>query len=763
MSFDIDSLVSSVISHVGSAGAGMAKSEVEEIIKNLVGDGLHGFPKVEAFLSRLPKVPRRALTTGLLSMLKANENLLGSENAVYIRALNEAVEKFAEASGRAVANIEFNDEAVRHIALNVRQIGQSQTLVHLSVAHSGDGQCTALAGLKTAWAARYPSHQVSGGPKAPAKTIPGEAFPEIGMTLERAMDQATPCPVCMKRFILQPSWAMSTTPAKPKDWVDTLTAVRLNALIELQDAAMEKGGNDRLYVEAAVRDNWSKVRTTVTHLLDQIGSGLPTDAQKARFVRLLDGAYPINHKDAIEHVLDNGARAILERAQNRKGLRGFLGITSDIAGEVWNTISGPVKFAIRFWIFMAVMGFILYGWGWLLGNLAAAFVGTVVMVLVPLPLVFIQKAVDWVADQFRIIGQRIGFNVTPLTDSLVWLKKLGVDSACFFGTFGVMVMYLIAAGWPALARAALVLPALILVVRALWNIDRGFLRERIEKVDVFTWKTFTVASGFGLAMIFLAPSLFAPRLPLLYSGNGSVVTVNSVGLPAAVSTTEVFPGAVENGLLEVCSDASSQICSPLALEPVLPGFTTWVEPWENKNIFFYKPSPVSVFVKKFDGLVGTNLAGWRANRLYVNTSVAAASGSGSAVVTVVAGPSLAWYWWLAIAIGTFTAWLIGLNVVNMTFEAEEGQPDTKRWGTVVSVIAALVIGVCVWQAYESATYTAPVAPVAAAQVSAPAVAISTPASKPKAAPKATRATSYAVDCSTVSPRLRLKCLKAQGK
>jgi len=80
------------------------------------------------------------------------------------------------------------------------------------------------------------------------------------------------------------------------------------------------------------------------------------------------------------------------------------------------------------------------------------------------------------------------------------------------------------------------------------------------------------------------------------------------------------------------------------------------------------------------------------------------------------------------------------------------------------VIAALVIGVCVWQAYESATYTAPVAPVAAAQVLAPAVAISAPAAAPKkAAPKATRATSYAVDCSTVSPRLRPKCLRAQGK
>jgi hypothetical protein len=577
MSFDRAALINAVIGNLGQAAGGVAQSEIEEVVYDLVGDGLDSFPKAARFLAKLPKVSRRVGVVALVGVLKANPNILGAENAPYVRAVNEIIESFAEGIGRAVADI--SEEDGRQMAEAVTRVGETTVIVFEKIAHGEDGACVDLQDKKVAWLATHPPTPKRVGTGNSQRTVmePGEPFPEIkGLTVASAIEQGvTPCPKCMKHYIRLPEWAR---PPKPKSFEETLNNKERWVFGRLCDRAMTEGGlAAQLVQQASEQDKWNRVRL-LRDLLEEGEQGQePSDDFYRRFVRRVDAVFNPTFVDQLAGYLDTFIKKV----------RAWL------SGQGWKTTAlvvgaaALVVFVVICVVALIYLGFAGYGChlffqdGWYHGQFMPWMGGSVLLFFVLILLLPLQGLVDWIMDQGRIVGRRLGFAVTPETNSWVWLKNFGLSGGFFVLFWGAIGLITIGLGGGIKARALMVISSMLstagLVGYAqikrmdLW--EKGFLRTvglagvvsvfalvgAVTTLTEWNWRPLRVEAVSGQPHLFVVVNPNPPH--------------DKEGYKETYSLPEVFgPAVVRYGLVQVEGDGRVSSKTPLVAGPMDASF-----------------------------------------------------------------------------------------------------------------------------------------------------------------------------------------------
>jgi len=532
MAFDHKVLAQAVISNLGQAGSGAVKSEIEELVYSLVGEGINSIPKAANFLAKFPKLSRRVGAVALLNVLKADPNVFGAGNAPYVRALNEVIESFAEGVGRSVADVEFTDETGHEMAVEVEKIGRSEAIVARQftigadtdkivtigkpIAHRGDGRCTELVSDRARWLIRYPSKSIGGGKDKPSRTTPGDPYPEVLMSLAGAMEQADPCLICMKKFVMQPTWARPAEPPKPRAWHDAYDSDQKVLLSRLPRLFGEDSADILEFLEEApavfiqpVLDRFAKGR----------GKNRRLEPKEEVVKEIRDALFAWTSKDkTARDRIETVFKTWFDRNTIVDG-RSVLQTAEEKAKKAYDHVKWLAAI-----VSLALMVVLAVGWyeffaGWIYGDIKPLLFGTFVLPVMSIIMSLVPKAVDYVMDNFRALLRYFNKNV-KYVDSLKGLYDFTLNAALFIALFGIacaVVIGVLGNGeLGVIGRVVVALAALItMVTAARWGFD---VNSKWKKIVL----TFVVVPILLIGAATFIPTMFFQKWQTL-EGSGEIV------------------------------------------------------------------------------------------------------------------------------------------------------------------------------------------------------------------------------------------------
>lgn len=476
MAFDHRVLAQDIFTNLGQAGAGVAQSEIKEVVYNLVGDGINSFPKAARFLAKWPKFSRRVGAVALLGILKAKPDIFGAENVPYVNALNEVIESFAEGVGRAVADV--TEEHGREMAAKVDAVGRGQVRIRQGVAHRGDGNCLDLIAEKEAWVAAHPSRTIPGGKDKSSRTIPGDPFPEISIPFGEAVEQgATPCLKCMRRHANLPEWARPAEPPKLKDWWEAYSEEERGLIAQLPELFGEEAADLLDYMKdvptAFMKPVLARYNNEGTLRLEVVPA-----IRNALF------AWTLLDKTAKDKV-EGAVKAWLKKntPEGRAALQ-----TAKEAGEKGIEVMGKLGVSILFFLLTSLS---ILAFEWATGHSAGlALMATAMTLLSFLLLLAFVFPLDALVDIIRGLIERVtGWQVKKIDlDKVKNGLKMTAANFVIFGALLVGVIYFWGEGG-AFGRAVLFLVFLLSWVLSL-VLEANFdllseLRERLTKEMAF--------------------------------------------------------------------------------------------------------------------------------------------------------------------------------------------------------------------------------------------------------------------------------------
>jgi len=811
MSFDRKALAQAVKDNLGDAGSGVAMSELEEVVYNLAGDGINSFPKAAMFLAKFPKLSRRIGAVALLNVFKANPNVFGAENAPYVRVINEVIESLAEGAGRAVADVEFTEAAGLEMAAKVEKVSKAKRIVAYDftedpithkpilgkkIAHRGDGLCMHLTGNRARWLILNPPKTSGGGGDKrgpPPKTTPGDPYPESDMNETEAAEQADDyCRVCGMHFVIPPTWAKPSEPAKPKDWVDSFEPEFDSRIAHLHLIFNEVHAADALeylkkvpvrlvkvlLIKYATADG-NSLEDKVNPATGKVEGVIPSFLGLIRGQTDLDESTVQRFEGLIKAWADKNSpegQAIIQAAEGK-------------AVKVINAIQWPAAI-IAILCVLAFLGiWFAFISGWIFGNMGLVLVGAFVLPITCILLSRLPKAVDWGMDMLRAVARKFIPDV-PFVDSFFWFYNLTMDGSIFIAVLGLACAVSIGiwgGGWDsAISRLIIAGAGLFIIVRsagrARWHFaDRAY--RSAEKTDSFLSWMWPVLLVGGIV-------LFPASCQQWQMLEGSGQIINGKVQNAMVNTEGLL--VEELPLVDVIKDTSKvswdsktgeYYSKGKEIKVHLPGAIIEVDEEKGKYTYQWKPNLISTWAGSFIGrAVGADDLAKDLYELSSETSTSsAASASGSTTQSVgqhMWGQTHA-FWLVTVVVAALVA-LIGF-VTLMVMGAEEPTPGASKklrgvWvglafvAIVCGLLTALVVGVPLGidrifeigeQAETTQQATTQTAPVI--QAAAPARQVSTPA-KPEGKAKRgdTGRKHKRIDCSTIGdPVNHQSCLDAQ--
>ncbi|MFA6132108.1 MAG: hypothetical protein WC702_03570 [Patescibacteria group bacterium] len=337
-------------------------------------------------------------------------------------------------------------------------------------------------------------------PKSPKKTVirPAQKYRVDEADWEAIAKQTglRICPCCggslVKILMTGAGSSSSIDPPKPKAFEDTLSEEERWVFGRLVDRAMSERGLAAALVQRAFEeDAWSKIRL-LKDLLNEGTKGVePTNDLYQRFVRRVDAVFNPRLKDRLAGHLDTATDRISHWISERNW-KAVVAVVAGIFGILLLVIGLLGYGYLRFTYWSAEMFFLD---GWYHGQLWKWMAGTVLLTISMLLLIPIQGLVDWFMDQFRIVGQRLGFNVTPATTSVPWLRNLGFSGAFFTLFFGAVGLITVGLAGGIQARSLLIVAAMLSTAAVV-----GY--SQVRRMDIWESKFLRTVTWVGAIPLF---------------------------------------------------------------------------------------------------------------------------------------------------------------------------------------------------------------------------------------------------------------------